>query len=83
MRHFFRLFTLFWAGYFFVRAGVYLWLGLTLPLQQALAVRAVIGTASLAGMIGLSFMGRRLFFFCRWLGLLPEGAAETAPAASN
>ena len=86
VRHFFRLLTLFWAAYFFVKAGVYLWLGLILPLEQALALRTVIGGASLAAMIGLTFMGRRLFFFCRWLGLLPRvesGAPAPTTAASR
>jgi intracellular septation protein A len=85
VRQFFRLFTLFWAAYFFVKAGVYLWLGLTLPLEQALALRTVIGGVSLAAMMGLSFIGRRLFFFCRWLGLLPEvePAAATSPPAAG
>jgi hypothetical protein len=80
VRHFFRLFTLLWAAYFFVKAAVYLWLGLMLPLEQALAVRSVVGTASFAAMIGLSFQGRRLFFLCRWLGLLP--AVEPDPPAA-
>ena len=78
VRHFFRLFTLFWAGYFFLRACVYLWIGLILPLQQALELRTAIGAASLAAMVGLSFAGRRLFFFCagsgccrKWRSRLP------------
>jgi intracellular septation protein A len=81
VRYFFRLFTLAWAAYFFVKAAVYLWLGMILPLQQALAVRAVVGGVSLACMLGLSFAGRRLFFLCRWLGLLPAVEAD-APAPS-
>jgi intracellular septation protein A len=72
VRYFFRLFTLFWGAYFFVKAAVYLWLGTILPLERALALRTVIGGVSLAAMLGLSFMGRRLFFFCLWLGLLPK-----------
>jgi intracellular septation protein A len=84
VRYFFRLLTLFWAAYFFVKAALYLWLGLILPLEQALALRTVIGGVSLAVMIGgTTFLGRRLFFFCRWLGLLPEvePLATTSPPA--
>jgi intracellular septation protein A len=84
VRQFFRLLTLFWAAYFFVKAGVYFWLGLILPLAQALALRSVIGGASLAIMIGgTTIFGRRLFFVCRWLGLLPEVAPVAVEAASS
>jgi len=87
VRYFFRLFTLFWASYFFIKAAVYLWLGLILPLERALALRVVIGNVSLVAMLALSFLGgRRLFFLCRWLGLLPtvdlaEATADSPPAS--
>ena len=73
VRRFFQLFTLFWAAYFFVKAGFYGWTAWTFPLGEALALRSVVGGASLAAMIALSVtQGRRLFFLCRWLGLLPR-----------
>ena len=87
VRYFFRLFTLFWSSYFFIKAAVYLWLGLILPLERALALRVVIGNVSLVAMLALSFLGgRRLFFLCRWLGLLPtvdlaEATADSPPAS--
>jgi intracellular septation protein A len=72
VRHFFRLFTLVWAGYFFAKAGVYLWLGSVLPLGRAMLVRSVFGSVSLGLMVVVSItQGRRLFFLCRRLGLLP------------
>ena len=40
IRRFFALFTLAWAAFFFLRSALYLWLALTLTLEQALAVRA-------------------------------------------
>jgi intracellular septation protein A len=84
VRHFFRLFTLFWASYFFIKAAVYLWLGLILPLERALAHRLLIGNASLAAMLALSFLGgRRLFFLCRWLGLLPKVELAEVTASSH
>jgi intracellular septation protein A len=80
-RRFFRLFTLIWAGYFFLKAGVYLWLAATLPLMQALALRSLLGGISLAAMTALSVtQGRRLFRLCRrlgWLGPQREAAAGT------
>jgi intracellular septation protein A len=84
VRYFFRLFTLFWASYFFIKAAVYLWLGLILPLERALALRLVIGNVSLVAMLALSFLGgRRLFFLCRWLGLLPKVELTEATAGSH
>jgi intracellular septation protein A len=78
IRHFFRLFTLLWAAYFFLKAGVYLWLGAILPMPRALLLRSIIGGVSLGLMIAVSVtQGRRLFFLCRWLGLLP--VVEAAP----
>jgi intracellular septation protein A len=81
VRYFFRLLTLAWAAYFFAKAVVYLWLGAILPLEKALAVRTLAGGLSLACMLGISFMGRPLFFLCRRLGLLPAVDAD-APAPS-
>lgn len=85
VRYFFRLLTLAWAAYFFIKAAVYLWLGMILPLQQALALRPVLGGASLACMLGISFLGgRALFFLCRRLGLLPAVETEApVPIATD
>ena len=73
IKRFFQLFTLFWAGYFFAKAGLYFWLARTLPMAQALAVRSIIGSLSLGLMIAISVtQGRRLFELCRKWGLLPH-----------
>ena len=72
---FFQLFTLVWAAYFFVKAGFYLAVGQMMPMAEAMAVRSVVGSASLGLMIVLSFtQGRRLFLLCQWMGLLPPVA---------
>ena len=77
VRRFFRLFTLIWAAYFLLKALAYFWIAATLPLTQALALRSVAGSISLALMIALSVtQGRRLFFLFRRLGWL--GASEAA-----
>lgn len=79
IRRFFQLFTLVWALYFFLKAALYAWLALTLPLAEAMALRSVLGGASLALLIGVSVtQGRRLFFLCRTLGLLPRSDTEAA-----
>ena len=81
VRRFFQLFTLFWAAYFFLKAATYLWLAAELPLKEALALRSLVGGISLALMSAFSIsQGRRLFFFCRRLGLL-GAPAETASSA--
>ena len=73
VRAFFRIFTLVWAAYFFLKAGAYFWMAWTLPMLEAMALRSVAGGASLGLMIAVSAtQGRRLFFLCRRLGLLPK-----------
>ena len=78
VNRFFQLFTLVWAGYFFVKAAVYLVLGQFMPMTQAMAVRTVLGTGSMLLMVIFSATrGRWLFLFFRRRGLLPR---PTAPA---
>jgi intracellular septation protein A len=54
VKRFFRLFTLIWALYLFLKAIAYLWMAATLPLTQALALRSLGGSISLVLMIALS-----------------------------
>jgi intracellular septation protein A len=68
---FFQLLTLMWAGYFILKAVVYLWLGAVMSMERTLQIRPVIGTASLVVMIAISTQGERLFRLFRRLGLLP------------
>jgi intracellular septation protein A len=83
IRAFFRLFTLLWAAYFFLKAALFAWMAWTMPMLEAMALRSVVGGVSLGLMIAISVtQGRRFFFLCRWLGLLPkpEERAESAGA---
>lgn len=78
VRRFFQLFTLLWAAYFFVKAGFYLWTATTMPLTEAMALRSLVGGVSLGAMIALSVtQGRRMFFLCRRLGLLPPPETDS------
>jgi intracellular septation protein A len=79
IRAFFRLFTLAWAAYFFLKAALFLWMAWTMPMLEAMALRSAIGGVTLGLMIAVSTtQGRRLFFLCRRFGLLPKQApAET------
>ena len=87
IRAFFRLFTLVWAAYFFLKAALFAWMAWTMPMLEAMALRSVIGGVSLGLMIAISVtQGRRLFFLCRRLGLLPKadepaGSARALPAS--
>ena len=71
LRVFFRAFTLVWAGYFFVKALAYVWLARSMPLEHALTVRSVAGTASFVVMLLISFRGRQIHALCRRWHLLP------------
>jgi intracellular septation protein A len=84
IRAFFRLFTFVWAAYFFLKAALFVWMAWTMPMLEAMALRSVIGGISLGLMIAISVtQGRRLFFLCRRLGLLPKPEPPPeAPAPS-
>jgi intracellular septation protein A len=70
---FFQLFTLLWAGYFFVKAAFYIGVAALLPMTQAMLLRSVVGSASMALMVALSVtQGRRLFRLCQSMGWLPR-----------
>ena len=83
IRAFFRLFTLVWAAYFFLKAALFAWMAWTMPMLEAMALRSVAGGVSLGLMIAVSVtQGRRLFFLCRRLGLLPKPDEPTAGAGA-
>src|SRR5271156_5708410 len=83
IRAFFRLFTLVWATYFFLKAILFVWMAWTMPMLEAMALRSAIGGVSLGLMIAISVtQGRRLFFLCRRLGLLPQPEAPAQGAAA-
>jgi intracellular septation protein A len=83
IRRFFQIFTLAWAVYFVAKAALYLYLALILPLAEAMVWRAALGGVSLGLMTLVSAtQGKRLFFLCRRLGLLPSpGPAVAAEEA--
>jgi hypothetical protein len=55
----------------------------TMPMLEAMALRSVIGGVSLGLMIAISFtQGRRLFFLCRRLRLLPKPEAPAQGVAA-
>jgi intracellular septation protein A len=83
IRTFFRLFTLVWAAYFFLKAFLFAWMAWTMPMLEAMALRSAIGGVSLGLMIAISVtQGRRLFFLCRRFGLLPK-ATPAEPGAQG
>ena len=83
IRAFFRLFTLVWAAYFFLKAALFAWMAWTMPMLEAMALRSVIGGVSLGLMIAVSVtQGRRLFFLCRRLRLLPKPESSATSVAA-
>jgi len=80
VRHFFRLLTLFWAVYFFLKAGLYFWLSVTLPTGRAIFCDRSSEASVWNHMVAVSStQGRRLFFLCQRLGLLPVVAMPEQP----
>ncbi len=83
IRAFFKLMTWAWALYFVLRATLYFWMGQVMPIERVLQIRPIIGFASLAVMMVLSFfLGEKLFHLAQRLGLVPRVEEETLAAAS-
>jgi len=74
--YFFRIFTLIWATYFFIKATLYVWLaGMPISTEEKMAIRGTAGGASLYAMLALSiFGGRKLFYLFKKMGWLPPVA---------
>jgi hypothetical protein len=68
---YFRIFTLVWAAYFLVKAGLYAWIGSNFDLTHAAALRFLIGGGSFYTLLAVSMLGgRALYRLMRWSGLL-------------
>lgn len=79
---FFAILTWIWVGYFAIKAGLYLWVGLIVPLDRAIELRAIWGTASLvAMMVVFSALARQLYHLFNRLGWLPPRQDQPNPAA--
>lgn len=55
----FRFLTALWALYFFAKAGFYAWVASRYSLEEGLAIRGTIGSASLYGLLGISIFGAK------------------------
>ncbi len=60
-----RMLTTVWTLYFFAKAALYAWIGVVYPLDRAIEIRAVVGTASFVALLGGERLVRRPLF--RWL----------------
>lgn len=80
LRAFFRAFTLVWAEYFLIKAGVYLWLANTLSFNQAMGLRSLIGSGSFFVMLAISYRGRAIREFCVRRGMFVP-ARGTEPSS--
>ena len=76
-----RMLTTVWTIYFFAKAALYAWIGLVYPLDRAVEIRSVVGTASFVALIGGEQLVRRpLFRFLRDRGWITAGGS---PAESR
>lgn len=83
LKAFFRAFTLVWAGYFYLKALVYVLLALALPFEDMLLWRALFGNATMVLMMAISVKGRAVYGLCRRLGwFVPQQGVE-APAPAQ
>jgi intracellular septation protein A len=57
-----RKWTIVWALFFFLRAAIYVWMAYKLTIDQALAVRSILGPASFGGLILVEIGTRKLVF---------------------
>jgi intracellular septation protein A len=62
VRAYMRAVTFAWGGFFVVRAAAYLWVALHLSIDEALAVRGVVGPASFVGMFAVEMVFRYVRF---------------------
>ncbi len=76
-RRFFQWLTFIWVAYFVLKAALYYWMAESMSLDEAMPIRAVVGPASIAALLALSWRSRPLFLLLRRLRLLP------APAISS
>lgn len=75
---FFRAFTWAWAIYFAIRALFCFATAMILPLQSALAARAVFAGVTMIVMVAFSIRGREVYFWCVRRGWLPSSSSERA-----
>jgi uncharacterized membrane protein len=78
LKAYLRLLTGVWAGYFLLKAGLYCWLALLLPLAKLMLVRSIVGNASLLALLGAERLQRmRLFRYLKAQGCLGTGSATS------
>jgi intracellular septation protein A len=57
-----RNWTIAWGLFFFVRAAVYVWMAYRLTIDQALAIRSIVGPASFGALFLVEMVTRKLVF---------------------
>jgi intracellular septation protein A len=74
--YFFQLSTIVWTSYFVLKALVYLWIGANYGLEEALALRVLIGNVSFYGLLFVNiFLARPLIAALRRMKLMPSTRA--------
>ena len=76
-----RLCTVVWVGYFLLKAGLYYWLALALPLAKLIVARSIVGNASLVALLGAERLLRvRVFRYLKAQGYLGTRSATSTTA---
>lgn len=83
-RRYLTMWTLLWGAFFFLRAGVYVWMAYNVSLDRALVIRGVVGPLSFVGMFALEMSVRFLFYGKKAFGKQPpEPEPEPVVAADD
>ncbi len=82
---YFRLLTIAWVAYFFIKAGAYLWIARRYSLERAMVIRSIAGSGSLYAMLFISIVGSRKIFplLKKWKLLPEEASVETQTLCSS
>lgn len=74
---YFKILTLVWTAYFFLKAGAYYWMASTMSLEQGLLLRTILGSASFYALLFISIVGsKRIFPWMKKMKLLPVAEDE-------
>lgn len=72
----YRILTVVWTIYFFVKAGIYAYVSRQYSIEKALIFRSTVGTISFYGLLAVSiFFGTKIIMFFQQRGLLPSNPA--------
>jgi intracellular septation protein A len=82
--YYFRLCSMVWTGYFFLKAAFYAWVAWRYDLERALAIRLTVGNVTFYTLLGASiFLARPIILLLRRTGLAPSARGEPPPSPTT